>query len=81
MLDDSILIENLIENMERAATIHHVVLRDDLEPVDDRFLLEYVLVMRDSQTNSHTVLGEPIEPICCHSHFQSPLHHQQHGFL
>ena len=36
MLNDSELIEDLVENLERTSTIDHVVLRGDLKPVQER---------------------------------------------
>ena len=46
VLDDSVLFEDLVEDMQRAAAIEHVVFRDDFEPIDERFLFEDVLVVR-----------------------------------
>lgn len=66
MLDDSVLIEDLIEDVKRPAAIDHVVFRDDLEPIDDRLLVEDVLVVRDSQPNSYAIVGEAVEAVSWH---------------
>ncbi len=36
MLDDFVLLENLVEDVQRAAAIDHEIFGDDFEPVDDR---------------------------------------------
>ena len=66
MLHDAILFENLIEHFERPAPIDHEVFRDDLEPIDDRFFLEDVAVMRHAQANADAVIVKIIEAICRH---------------
>jgi hypothetical protein len=48
MLNDTVLVEDLIEDLEGAAAIDHVVFRDDLEPIDHRLLVENVVVVRNS---------------------------------
>ena len=52
MLHDAVLLENLVEHVQRAAAIDHEVLGDDFEPVDDRLLFEDVLVVRDAQADA-----------------------------
>ena len=66
MLHDAILLENRIEHFERAAAIDHEIFRDDLEPIDDRFLRENVPVMRHAQPDADAVFGEIVEGICRH---------------
>src|SRR5260370_40470228 len=63
MLHYPILIENLIEDVKRPAAFDHVVFRDDLEPIYDRLLLEDVLVVRYSQSDSYAIVGEAVEAI------------------
>src|SRR5260370_34106134 len=67
MLHYPILIENLIEDVKRPAAFDHVVFRDDLEPIYDRLLLEDVLVVRYSQSDSYAIVGEAVEAIGGHS--------------
>ena len=39
VLHDLVLLENLVENSERTASVHHVIFRDDLEPSNDGLVL------------------------------------------
>src|SRR5271155_2593761 len=66
MLDDSLALKNLIENMQRSPTIDHVVLGDDLEPTHNRLFGENMLVMRDAKTYPYSEVCESIERICWH---------------
>ena len=66
MLHDAILLQNLIEDRERAARIDHEILRDDLEPVDDRLARKDVPVMRNTQTDADAVIRVRIETIAGH---------------
>jgi hypothetical protein len=66
MLHYAVLLEDRIEHFERAAAIDHEILRDDLEPIDHRFLRENVPVMRHAQANADSILGKIIERICRH---------------
>ena len=66
MLHDAVLLEDLIEHFERTAAIDHEIFRDDLEPIDDRLLLQNVPVMRHAQADADAVVGEIVEWICRH---------------
>ena len=66
MLNDSILIEDLVKNLERASAVDHVVLRDDLKPIDDWLLRENVVVVRNSQTDPDSIVGVSVEAIGRH---------------
>src|ERR1041384_7282859 len=66
MLDDAVLLQDLIEHFERTPAINHEILRNDLEPIDHRFLRQNVPVMRHPQTNADSVVGEVVEGICRH---------------
>ena len=61
MLDDAVLFEQKVERLQRLPAIDHEILRDDLEPVDDRFLIEDVLVVWDAQPDADAVVGESVE--------------------
>jgi hypothetical protein len=43
-----VLIQNLVENLERPAAIDHVVFRDYLKPVHGRFPGQDVLIVRNA---------------------------------
>src|SRR5271170_3663320 len=45
MLNHLIAVQYLVERSQRGAAIHHVVLRDDLKPVDRRFLRKDMIVV------------------------------------
>ena len=66
MLHDSILLQDLIQHVEGAAAVDHVVLGDDLEPIDDRLLLQNVLVVRNAETDADAVVGMTVEAIGRH---------------
>ena len=56
MLHNAILLENLIEHGQRTAGIDHEILRDDLEPVDDRLARKNMLIMRNPKADSDAVI-------------------------
>ena len=64
VLHDAILLENLVEHFERTAAVDHEIFRDDLKPVDDRFFLQDVPVMRHAQADANAVFGEIVKWIC-----------------
>ena len=66
VLDDAVLLQNLIEHFERPSAIDHEIFRDDLEPIDNRFLGKNVSVMRHAQTDADSVFGEIIECVSRH---------------
>src|SRR5579872_3782132 len=66
MLDHSITFENQVQRRERAPTVDHVILRDDLEPIHYRFLVENVSVMRNPQTDPDPVIRESVKSIGWH---------------
>src|SRR6266481_417726 len=66
MLNNSIALKNLIEDMQRSPTIDHVVLGDNLEPIHNRFFRQNVLVVRHAKTYPNSKVCESIEMICRH---------------
>src|ERR1700752_759223 len=66
VLHHAVLIENLIEDVERASAINHVILRDDFEPINHWLFRKDVLIVRSPQTDTYSVLRESIEPISRH---------------
>jgi hypothetical protein len=66
MLNDPVLIEDLIEDLEGAAPVDHVVLRDDLKPIDHRLPGENVIVMRNSKADADAIVGVPVKTIGGH---------------
>ena len=67
VLHYTVLIEDAVEHGKRATTVDHVVLGDDLEPVDDRLLFEDVPVVRHAEADANAVVRESVEAICWHS--------------
>src|ERR1700727_1927518 len=66
MLHDAVLLKNTVENGKRTATVDHVVLRDDLEPIDDGLLLEDVAIMRNAKPNADSVFRKTVKTIRWH---------------
>src|ERR1700689_3614893 len=66
MLDHAITFQNEVQRRQRAPTVDHVILRDDLEPVHYGFFLEDVGVMRNPQTDPDPVIREPVKSIGWH---------------
>src|ERR1700722_18771015 len=66
MLDHAITFQNEVQRCQWAPALDHVILRDDLEPVDYGFLLEDVGVMRNPQTDADPVIREPVKSIGWH---------------
>jgi hypothetical protein len=56
MLYDAIAFEDLGEGCKRAPTVHHKILRDDLEPVDHGLLFKDVLIVRDAEADTDSVI-------------------------
>src|SRR3954447_6693822 len=82
MLHDLVLLENLVEYLQRPARVDHVVFADDLKPVDGGLVAQDVIVMRDAQTDADPKIGEPIKPIRGHEQPRrtySPRRHGGHG--
>ena len=67
MLHDAVLLENLIEHLQRAPAVDHEIFGDDFEPVDDRLLRKDVVVVRNAQADADAVFGESVESIGGHS--------------
>src|SRR5450631_750982 len=66
VLNDPILFANLVEDLERAAAIDHIVFRNDLKPIDNRLFGEDVIVMWDPQPDTDTVIGKGIKSVGWH---------------
>ena len=66
VLDDFVALENLVEDLERTATIDHEIFGNDFEPVAGGFAGEDVVVVRDAQADADAVSGEIIETIRGH---------------
>ena len=71
MLHHAVLLENLVENLQRPPAVDHEIFGDDLEPVDDRLLRENVVVMRHAQADAHAVIRESVKSIRRHSNSPS----------
>jgi hypothetical protein len=66
VLHNTVLLEDLVQDLQWPPTIHHVVFGDDFKPPDDGFALKDVVVMRDAQADSHSVIGERVEAVRGH---------------
>src|SRR5258708_18178872 len=66
VLHDFVLLENLIEDVQRPSPVDHEILRDDLKPIDNGFARKNVVVVRRAQANSYPVICKPIKPISRH---------------
>ena len=66
MLDDPVLLQDRIEHFQRTAAIDHEVLGDDFKPIDDRFLLEDMPIVRHAETDSDSVVRVAVERVCRH---------------
>ena len=66
VLDHAVLLEDLVEDVERAARIEHVVFGNDLEPIDERLFLQDVRVMGDAQAEADAVFGVGVEAVGRH---------------
>ena len=71
MLHDLILVEDLVEDLERVAAADHVVFGDDLKPVDDRLFARDVVVVRHAQADADTVFRKRVESVCWHCEIRS----------
>src|SRR5262252_8319580 len=67
VLYDAILLKNLIEYLQRTTAIDHEVLRNNLEPVDNRFFLEDMAVMRHPEADADAVVAEVVKSIGRHA--------------
>jgi hypothetical protein len=70
MLHYPVLIEDLIEDVQRTAAFDHEIFGDDFKPVDDRFFFEDMLIVRNTQTNPHPVFRKPVESIRRHKFYE-----------
>jgi hypothetical protein len=66
MLDDAVPVEDLVEHLQGSPAIDHIVLGDDLKPVDDGFLGKDVIVVGDAQAYPHAIIAKSIETIGWH---------------
>jgi hypothetical protein len=71
VLDDLILLQNLIEHLQRTPAIHHEIFRDDLEPCAGRFLRENVPIVRHAQPESDAVVRVSVERIRSHKNSET----------
>jgi hypothetical protein len=69
VLDDFVLLENLIQDVQRPSAVDHEIFRNDLKPVDNRLARENMVVVGSTQANSYTVICKPIKPISWHIFF------------
>jgi hypothetical protein len=73
VLHHAILIEDLIEDLQRPSAVNHEIFRDDLEPVHHRLLLKNMAVVRDTQANSDAIVCVSVKSIRRHKLFDKWL--------
>src|SRR5260370_10622257 len=76
VLYDFVLLEDLIQNVQRPSAVDHEILRDDFKPADDRLPGQNMIVVRGAQPDPDTILGEIVESI--RGHF-SPIQREEGG--
>src|SRR5216683_1610036 len=66
VLHHFVLLQDLIEDVQRPPAIDHEILGNNLEPVAHRLARQNVVVMRRAQSNPNPILRKPIKSICRH---------------
>jgi hypothetical protein len=59
----------LVQHRKWLAAVDHVILGDDLEPIDDGVILQNVAIVRNSEANSNAVFSEGVKSIRRHTKF------------
>src|SRR5258708_37851547 len=72
VLHDFVLIEDLIQNVQRPAAVNHEILGDNFKPVHDGFTRENMLIVRSAQANSNPVISKRVKATFRHVLFRSP---------
>src|SRR5260370_18401667 len=66
VLYDFVLLENLIQNVQRPSAVDHEILRDDFKPADDGLSGQNMIVVRGAQPDPNAIFGEIVESSCGH---------------
>jgi len=66
VLYDFVLVQDLIEDSQRASAIDHEILGYDLEPIDNGFAAQYVMIVLGPQSDSDAVLGKIVKSVGWH---------------
>src|SRR5271155_3881225 len=66
VLHDFILLQNLIEDAQRASAVNHEIFRYDFEPIHDGLARKNVMVMRRAQTDPNSVIRVAVKAIGRH---------------
>jgi len=66
VLNDFVLVEDAVENLQRAAAVDHEIFGDDLKPVADRLARQDVVVVRSPEADADPIVGESVESIRWH---------------
>ena len=78
MLHHAILLQNPVENVQRAAAIDHKVFRDDFKPVDDRLAAEDVVVVGNAQPDANAVVLKVVKSVSGHMPLRRSLQISNH---
>src|ERR1700723_371899 len=71
VLHDFVLLQDLVENPQRASAINHEILGDDFKPVHDRLLAHNVIVVRSAQSDPYSVVSKIV--VCVGRHVRHTL--------
>ena len=66
VLNDLILFQDFVENAQRPPAVDHEIFGYNFKPIHNGAAGQYMLVMRDSQPDSDSVVCVSIKPICRH---------------
>src|SRR5260370_42494551 len=70
MLHYFVLLEYLIQNMQRPSAVDHEIFGDDFKPVDNRLAGKDVIIVRRPQADPNSVIRKSIKPIFRHASLQ-----------
>jgi hypothetical protein len=71
MLYNFVLLQDLVEDVQRPPAVNHEIFGDDFKPVDHWFAGENMLVVRGSKADPNSVIGEPVKTIPRHQSLQA----------
>src|SRR5260370_3527349 len=71
MLHYFVLLEDLIQNVQRPSAVDHEIFGDDFKPVDNRLAGEDVIIVRRPQADTNSIIRKPIKFIFSHASLQA----------
>jgi hypothetical protein len=70
VLHDFVLLQDLIEDVQRPTAIDHEIFRNYFEPINDGLARENVVVVRGAQSDADAEVRKSIEAIRRHSNLR-----------